>query len=98
MRSELKKDLRKRKEYKELELERLSWIILKNNKILPIKYRQEIIFKNKLNRKGSISLIKNRCLLTGRGRGIINEWGISRIKFRELADQGLISGVKRSKW
>ena len=94
----LKKDIRKRKEFKESELERLSWIVIKNNKILPIKNRQEVVFKNKLTKKGSISVIKNRCILSGRGRGILKEWGLSRIKFRELADQGLISGVKRSKW
>lgn len=40
----------------------------------------------------------NRCKLTGRPRGYMRNFGISRVKFRELANQGLIPGVKKSSW
>ncbi len=42
--------------------------------------------------------LHNRCKLTGRPRGYIRRFGISRIKFRELALQGKIPGVKKSSW
>ena len=42
--------------------------------------------------------LHNRCLLTGRPRGYIRRFGISRIKFRELALAGKIPGVKKSSW
>ena len=42
--------------------------------------------------------LHNRCRLTGRPRGYIRRFGISRIKFRELALQGKIPGVKKTSW
>jgi len=42
--------------------------------------------------------LKNRCMLTGRPRGYIRRFGISRIKFRELALEGKIPGVKKTSW
>lgn len=40
----------------------------------------------------------NRCKLTGRPKGYIREFGLSRIQFREMASQGLIPGVKKASW
>lgn len=40
----------------------------------------------------------NRCALTGRSRGYIRYFGLSRIAFRELALDGKIPGVKKSSW
>ena len=42
--------------------------------------------------------LHNRCSITGRGRAYIRKFGISRIKFRELALEGKIPGVKKSSW
>lgn len=42
--------------------------------------------------------LKNRCQLTGRGRGYIRYFGVSRIKFRDMALDGLIPGVKKASW
>ncbi len=42
--------------------------------------------------------LHNRCKLTGRPRGYIRRFGISRIKFRELALAGKIPGVKKTSW
>jgi len=42
--------------------------------------------------------LKNRCQLTGRGRGYIRHFGISRIMFRDMALNGLIPGVKKASW
>jgi small subunit ribosomal protein S14 len=53
---------------------------------------------NKLPKNSSPSRQKNRCELDGRPRGFMREFGISRVKFRQLAGAGLIPGVKKSSW
>jgi small subunit ribosomal protein S14 len=42
--------------------------------------------------------LKNRCMLTGRPRAYMRKFGISRIKFRELALLGRIPGVRKTSW
>ena len=42
--------------------------------------------------------LHNRCKLTGRPKGYIRQFGISRIQFREMASAGLIPGVKKASW
>ena len=42
--------------------------------------------------------LHNRCKLTGRPKGYMREFGLSRIQFREMASQGLIPGVKKASW
>ena len=41
---------------------------------------------------------RNRCKLTGRSRGYMRQFGISRITFREMASKGLIPGVRKASW
>jgi small subunit ribosomal protein S14 len=42
--------------------------------------------------------LHNRCKITGRPKGYIRQFGISRIQFREMASNGLIPGVKKASW
>ena len=42
--------------------------------------------------------LHNRCKITGRPKGCIRQFGISRIQFREMASNGLIPGVKKASW
>ena len=42
--------------------------------------------------------LHNRCSLTGRPRGYMRQFGISRIPFREMENKGLIPGVKKASW
>lgn len=42
--------------------------------------------------------LHNRCKLTGRPRGYMRQFGISRIQFREMASNGLIPGIKKASW
>ncbi|MDH6307314.1 small subunit ribosomal protein S14 [Dysgonomonas sp. PFB1-18] len=42
--------------------------------------------------------LHNRCSITGRPKGYIRQFGISRIQFREMASKGLIPGVKKASW
>lgn len=52
----------------------------------------------KLPRNSNPIRLHNRCKLTGRPKGYIRMFGLSRITFREMANQGLIPGVKKSSW
>ena len=53
---------------------------------------------NKLPKDSAAIRLNNRCALTGRPRGYMRKFGLSRIAFRELAHKGQIPGVKKSSW
>ncbi len=52
----------------------------------------------KLPRNSSPTRWKNRCIETGRPRGYMRTFGLSRISFREHASKGEIPGVTKSSW
>ncbi len=51
-----------------------------------------------LPRNSSPTRLKNRCSETGRSRGYIRQFGLSRIAFRERASKGEIPGVTKASW
>lgn len=53
---------------------------------------------SRLPRNSNPIRMHNRCQLTGRPKGYMRQFGISRISFREMASQGLIPGVKKASW
>ena len=53
---------------------------------------------NQLKKNGSPVRLRNRCHLTGRPRGYLRKFGVSRIAFREMASHGLIPGVFKASW
>lgn len=53
---------------------------------------------NKMRRDTSPCRLRNRCLLTGRSRGFLRKFKVSRICFRELASMGMIPGVTKASW
>ncbi len=52
----------------------------------------------KLPKNSSPVRMHNRCKLTGRPKGYMRQFGLSRIQFREMASAGLIPGVKKASW
>lgn len=52
----------------------------------------------KLPKNSSKVRLHNRCQLTGRPRGFMRQFGISRVTFREMALAGKIPGVKKASW
>lgn len=52
----------------------------------------------KLPRSSSPVRLKNRCAISGRSRGYMRPFGLSRILFRQLAREGKIPGVKKASW
>ena len=52
----------------------------------------------KLPKNSTAIRIRNRCSQTGRARGYMRFFGLSRIVFRELASAGLLPGVRKASW
>ncbi len=52
----------------------------------------------KLPKNSSPVRLHNRCKLTGRPKGYMRQFGVSRINFREMAHNGLIPGVTKASW
>ena len=52
----------------------------------------------KMPRNSSPIRVKNRCSVTGRSRGYMRYFGLSRQQFREMARRGELPGVKKSSW
>lgn len=52
----------------------------------------------KLPKNSSKVRLHNRCKLTGRPRGYMRQFGISRVTFREMASAGLIPGITKASW
>ncbi len=53
---------------------------------------------DKLPKNASPVRLHNRCKLTGRPRGYMRQFGISRVTFREMALAGKIPGIKKASW
>lgn len=53
---------------------------------------------NKLAKNSSPVRLRNRCAYTGRGRGYLRKFKMSRICFRERANAGLLPGVTKASW
>ncbi len=53
---------------------------------------------DKLPRNSSAVRLHNRCKLTGRPKGYMRKFGISRVTFREMASAGKIPGVTKASW
>ena len=51
-----------------------------------------------LNPKGFRVRVKNRCVLTGKSRGIVRKFGLSHTSLRLLARAGSVSGMKKASW
>lgn len=53
---------------------------------------------NKLSRNSSKVRLRNRCQLTGRSRGYLRKFKLSRLCFREMSNAGLIPGITKASW
>ncbi|MBS3806318.1 MAG: 30S ribosomal protein S14 [Bacteroidales bacterium] len=63
-----------------------------------LKAEGDYIGLSRLPRNSSPVRLHNRCQITGRPRGYMRQFGVSRITFREMASKGLIPGVKKASW
>ncbi|MDP1621909.1 MAG: 30S ribosomal protein S14 [Bacteroidales bacterium] len=63
-----------------------------------LKEAGDYIGLQKLPKNASPIRLHNRCKLTGRPKGYMRLFGVSRINFREMANKGLIPGVRKASW
>lgn len=72
--------------------------VMKDPKASPDEKRQAMARLQALPRDSAAVRYRNRCQMTGRPRGFVRKFGISRIALREMALHGLIPGVRKSSW
>lgn len=63
-----------------------------------LKEAGDYVGLDKLPRNSSKVRLHNRCKLTGRPKGYMRKFGISRVTFREMASDGKIPGVTKASW
>jgi small subunit ribosomal protein S14 len=63
-----------------------------------LKAEGDYVGLSRLPRNSNPIRLHNRCKLTGRPKGYMRQFGISRITFREMASAGLIPGIKKASW
>ncbi|MEO8649678.1 MAG: 30S ribosomal protein S14 [Acidobacteriota bacterium] len=72
--------------------------IINNPRSTPEEVDAAVMKLQRMPRDGSPVRIRNRCSQSGRSRGYLRKFGISRIALRDLALQGQIPGVVKSSW
>ena len=72
--------------------------IINNPRSTPEEVDAAVIRLQKMPRDGSPIRVRNRCSQSGRTRGYLRKFGVSRIALRDLALQGQIPGVVKSSW
>ncbi|XP_046860043.1 ribosomal protein S14, mitochondrial-like isoform X2 [Xenia sp. Carnegie-2017] len=94
-----RRDQKRRDMFAEYEEKRGRLRMISKCDILPSNIRNHAATElAELPKDSSITRIRNRCVLTDRGRGVIGRFRISRIMFKYYAEKGLIAGVQRSQW
>ena len=63
-----------------------------------LKAEGDYVGISRLPRNSNPIRLHNRCKLTGRPKGYMRQFGLSRITFREMASQGLIPGIRKASW
>jgi small subunit ribosomal protein S14 len=70
---------------------------IKHTKSVKEKFQYGTVLQS-FPRNSSPVRLTNRCIITGRSRGVLRCFCISRLVFREMAHQGLLPGVHKSSW
>ncbi len=95
MKSFVTRDKNRRELFKEYEADRLALKILQRIDPTDLKVQEGL---NALPRNSSKTRIRNRCVNTGRPRGVWRAFRLSRIQLRTLALKGELMGVRISSW
>lgn len=97
MKKSLNKDKKLRSVFLENELSRRVLKSMIKNDFLPLAVRQKA--KTELSsfpKNSSVVRLRNRCLLTGRGRAIVGGFNLSRLMLRKLGRDGILHGLRKS--
>jgi small subunit ribosomal protein S14 len=80
------------------EVKREKMVAKYADKRAALKAAGDYVALQKLPKNSSAVRLHNRCKLTGRPKGYMRQFGVSRINFREMALNGLIPGIKKASW
>jgi small subunit ribosomal protein S14 len=81
------------------EIPRMALRYITHNDALPTKTRMLAQFKlAEMPAATSLVRMVRRCTLTGRGRAVLDEFNVNRMRFRDMALKGQLLGVQRSSW
>ncbi len=94
----VKNNDRKRKVALWAERRKTAKAIINNPRSTPEEVDAAVIKLQRMPRDGSPIRVRNRCSQSGRSRGYLRKFGISRIALRELSLEGQIPGVVKSSW
>ncbi|KAJ9155226.1 hypothetical protein NKR23_g1927 [Pleurostoma richardsiae] len=93
------RDHSKRKAFEQFEAERQALRYIIRNTTLPPRTRAEAQLQlTQMHCYTRPTQIKNRCVISGRGRGIFRDFKMSRYNFRLQAYEGNLPGVKKASW
>jgi small subunit ribosomal protein S14 len=87
-----KESMKAREEKRRILVERFA------EKRAKLKAEGDYVGLSRLPKNSNPTRMHNRCKITGRPKGYIRQFGISRIQFREMASSGLIPGIKKASW
>ncbi|TRM68291.1 hypothetical protein BD626DRAFT_481305 [Schizophyllum amplum] len=93
------RDMKARDGAKANEVARRAYLYISRNQLLPPSVRHQAQLQlNTYGRYTRPTTVKNRCIETGRGRGIMSDFGLCRFQFRLKALRGELNGVKKACW
>ncbi|KAK4058665.1 40S ribosomal protein mrp2, mitochondrial [Microbotryomycetes sp. JL221] len=93
------KDFKARKTVAANELLRRAYLYIVRNETVDPKVRSAAMLKlNAFPKDARPTTIKNRCTETGRGGGVLSEYGLCRHRFKLAASAGDIPGVSKASW
>ncbi|KAF9535097.1 hypothetical protein CPB83DRAFT_843465 [Crepidotus variabilis] len=93
------RDIKARKGVGANEIARRAYLMVARNQTLPTQVRLHAQMQlNTFGRYTRPTTVNNRCHETGRGRGVISEFGLSRFQFRIKALRGELPGVHKASW
>lgn len=99
MQKKIKKNIRQRYLFQDLEKNRLAIKILSKNLFISKDIRMNIQEDlDNFKQNSSLTRIKNICVLTGRSRSVYRFFKISRLQLRKLASTGYLPGVSKFSW
>lgn len=95
----ISKDKKHRHTFCSGEIRRLVYkVSMRNSECTEADQLHYIDRLNSFNRSSSAVRIRNRCVLTGRARGVLRRYKMSRLQLRALSSNGLVPGVKKASW
>ena len=95
----LSKERLRRENFKKAETRYLALKYIIHNQKMPLTFRWESsLLLSKISKAQSRVSLKNRCFLSGRGRGYLRFFNLSRIQFRDLARNNDLPFVLKSSW